>query len=305
MYLSKQSGGLNIVNIEYKLYALRLKHLQDIINNRKVKFVNFSIYWIGYQLRDLNFSLASLSVPHSELVSPFYQKCLKVLNIFKNKCKAIVLGQYNTKTLYNLILDSDEHVIKIVERNVDIDFSCVFNNVFDRFIDKFSRDVIFRIVHEILPVNMLMYKFNISKTYKCVFCTEVETLRHLFFECSFNLQLLSLIKNWIFALSNGKICLNSKNIIFQDIDDSNDKMKSVILLIISMYCKTVWLNRNVKKFEKKNVNSNILYLNFLSQLKLRILADFDRLPEIKFTEYWCNNDLFCNVKNNILNVTFY
>jgi hypothetical protein len=33
MYLSKHSGGLNIVNIEYKLYALRLKHIQEIILN--------------------------------------------------------------------------------------------------------------------------------------------------------------------------------------------------------------------------------------------------------------------------------
>jgi hypothetical protein len=42
---------------------------------------------------------------------------------------------YNTKTLYNLLLDSDEHVIKIVERNVNIDYSVVFKNVFDKFID--------------------------------------------------------------------------------------------------------------------------------------------------------------------------
>jgi hypothetical protein len=54
-----------------------------------------------------------------------------------------------------------------------------------------------------------------------------------------------LIKNWIFALSNGIICLNFKNIIFQDMEISNHKIKSVILLIISLYCKTVWLNRNV------------------------------------------------------------
>jgi hypothetical protein len=57
---------LNIVNIEYKLYALCLKHIQDIIVNRNTKFVNFPIQWIGYQLRDLNLSLASLSVLHSD-----------------------------------------------------------------------------------------------------------------------------------------------------------------------------------------------------------------------------------------------
>ena len=90
-------------------------YIQDIIVNRNTKFVNFSIYWISYHLRDLNCSLASLSVPHSDLVSPFHNKCLKVLNILKDKCNDIVLGQYNTKTLYNLLLDSDERVIKIVE----------------------------------------------------------------------------------------------------------------------------------------------------------------------------------------------
>ena len=203
------------------------------------------------------------------------------------------------------MLNSDNHVIKIVERYFNIDYSFVFKNVFDKFIDKFSRDVMYKIIHEILPVNFLMFKYNISKSYKCVHCNEVETLRHLFFECTFNSNLLVLIKNWIFALSNGIICLNFENIIFQDMEISNHKIKSVILLIISLYCKTVWLNRNVKKFEKKNVNSNTVYLNFLSQLKLRILADFERLPTIKFIEYWCNNNLFCNIKNELLNVTFY
>jgi hypothetical protein len=41
----------------------------------------------------------------------------------------------------------------------------------------------------------------------------------------------------------------------------------------------------VKKFEKKNLNSNILYINLLSQLKLRMLADFERLPIMKLNEY--------------------
>jgi hypothetical protein len=61
-----------------------------------------------------------------------------------------------------------------------------------------------------------------------------------------NIHWISLLV-WIFALSNGIICLNFKNIVLQDIDISNNKIKSVILLIISLYCKTVWLNRNVKK----------------------------------------------------------
>jgi hypothetical protein len=99
-----------------------------------------------------------------------------------------------------------------------------------------------------------MIQYNISKTYKCVFGKEVETLGILFFECTFSSQLFLLIKNWIFALSNGIICLNFKNIMLQEIDIRNDKARSEILMIISLNCKTVWLNRNVKQFENKNVN---------------------------------------------------
>ena len=68
----------------------------------------------------------------------------------------------------NLLLDSDEHVIKIVERNVNIDYSVVFKNVFDKFIDKFSRDVVYTIIHEILPVKVIIFwlengKFEFSR----------------------------------------------------------------------------------------------------------------------------------------------
>jgi hypothetical protein len=172
--------------------------------------------------------------------------------MFTDRCSDSVLGQHSAKYVYNILLDSNDHAIKIVERNVDIDYSFVFKNISDRFIDKFSRDVMHRIIHGIIPVDILMFKYTISKTHKCVFCKEVETLRHLFFECTFNSQLLSLIKNWIFDLSNGIIFKKKLNIMLQEIDISNDQVRNVILMII-------------------------LYINILSQLKLRVLTVFESL----------------------------
>jgi hypothetical protein len=51
--------------------------------------------------------------------------------MFTDRCSDSVLGQHNAKSLYNLLLDSDDHVIKIVERNVDIDYSVLFRNISD------------------------------------------------------------------------------------------------------------------------------------------------------------------------------
>jgi hypothetical protein len=76
----------------------------------------------------------------------------KGIEYVQDRCSDSVLGQHSAKSLYNLLLDSDDHAVKIVERNVDIDYSVIFKNISDKFIDKFSIDVMHRIIHEILPV---------------------------------------------------------------------------------------------------------------------------------------------------------
>ena len=58
-------------------------------------------------------------------------------------------------------------------------------------------------------------------------------------------------------MSNGIICLNFKNIMLQEIDISNDQVRSVILMII-------------------------LYINILFQLKLGDLTIFESFLIIKF-----------------------
>jgi hypothetical protein len=104
-------------------------------------------------------------------------------------------------------------------------------------------------------------------------------------------------------LSNGIICLDFKNIVFQDIEISNQKIKSVILLIISLYCKTVWLNGNVKKFEKKNVNSNKVYLNFLTIfLKSKQIMPLDK-ANIQFLINTNSCELKVHSKNKCLKVS--
>ena len=50
--------------------------------------------------------------------------------MFTDRCSDRVLGQHSPKSLYNLLLDSDDHFIKIVERNVDIDYSVLFKIYF-------------------------------------------------------------------------------------------------------------------------------------------------------------------------------
>jgi hypothetical protein len=79
MYKSKDSGGLNIVNIEYKLYALRLKHIQDIIVNKNVKFINFSRTLPIYHIFDVAKTLTTRDFSNKDKCLNFHR-----FNTFSN-----------------------------------------------------------------------------------------------------------------------------------------------------------------------------------------------------------------------------
>ena len=91
VYLPFSKGGLNICNIEVKLQALYLKHIQFLVNDYSAKWCYFAKYWIGLSLRKHNKKLASLLCPHSDYIPPFYQQCLNALKLFEAKKTVICL----------------------------------------------------------------------------------------------------------------------------------------------------------------------------------------------------------------------
>ena len=55
LYLDFNQGGLNVPCLKLKCHSLYLNHLQKIVNNHEAKWIFFTKYWIGLQLRNLLF----------------------------------------------------------------------------------------------------------------------------------------------------------------------------------------------------------------------------------------------------------
>jgi hypothetical protein len=53
------------------------------------------------------------------------------------------------------MIDNNENVPRIITKYPNVEYFFVFKNVFDKFIDKNARDIMYRIIHEVLPVNYL------------------------------------------------------------------------------------------------------------------------------------------------------
>ena len=130
----------------------------------------FAIYWIDLYLRKYNSKLASLKIPHSDEIPPFYKRCLDLLKTFELKAKNINIGNLSCKQFYVILSNTSIFHPHIESVHPKVNFNNIWLCLQDKFIDPFSRDIAWRCAHEILPVQKLLFKYKISKIQNCILC---------------------------------------------------------------------------------------------------------------------------------------
>ena len=305
-YNLTSKGGLDIVNINVKLQSLRLKHLQNILYNKHSKYVFLSVYWVGHSLRHFQPLFASNSRPHSAIISTFYKKCIQDLSYFLSLDNNLSFITMTTKQFYQIVLETIVTEPRIIKIFPSINFKYVFQRLHDPFIDKHLRDVMFRIIHDILPVSYYMCNIGVYKNNKCALCNvHIETIPHLFYECTFIKPLLSIVKNFLNTLTHNQFLhLNLSHIRFHSFPNNiiHKEVTSICLYLISLMCFSIWQCRCIVKFEKQKHTSNRLILMYINKLIQRIQCDFYRFNTTTFLKYWGKSDLFCSIVNNELHL---
>ena len=84
----------------------------------------------------------------------------------------------------------------------------------------------------------------------------------------------------------------------------NKYQKSLILYLLCECKYCIWNCRNLKKFENRRVNSNYIIMFMLHRLKVRIHADFKRMPFEIFQQYWIEPAVFCQINEEKLELLF-
>ena len=309
LYNDVTDGGQNLVCIKTKLESLLLCHIQKIVNGHDAKWVYFAKYWCGYKLRKFNPELASNSIPHSEIIPSFYSDCLalvdRLLRIDSDLEESF--GTLTSSILYSTLLKEVKLDPRILRVFPTVDFGPIFCEIYRDFVDHVTSDVSWKVVHEILPINYVLYCRNISRDKSCPFCGGIETFEHLFFECRNVRLIVQYVANLVFNLSRGKVGLNFSQVRHTVIgkDDAPDNfVREVIYYLITELKYCIWMCRNCVKFDHKDFNDNAILLYFVSRVKDRISLDFSRFSLFNFIRYWCYDDIFCKVVDDKLEFIF-
>ena len=89
----------------------------------------------------------------------------------------------------------------------------------------FSRQFQFRLVHNYLYVNNILYKWKVVDSWRCSFCfINKESIEHLFCECHISVTLYMQIKQWCQEMHINFPDMNLSNIIYGIIPCSGDNI---------------------------------------------------------------------------------
>jgi len=291
-------------NIEIKLQSIYLKHLQKLIDNGiTAKWKFFATYWMGFSLRKYNSNLASNSIPHTFDIPLFYQKCFSALRQFEKSHPSIDFTTISINCLYLILLKPVLKRPRVISHYPLLDFRQIWTNTHNSFVDPFSRDLTWKIIHGCLPVNFLLNKFRISPTARCPFCTDIETIEHLFVFCPLTRHFYKYISSWLREIvpnlnfSTALLCFNILPTTITPIQSST------LLYLLCEIRQIIWLSRNMSKYENANIGRNYLILAFLRRIKFRLYVDYHRLPTNTFLSFW-DYPRFCRIIDGNLEIAF-
>lgn len=306
LYLGFQNGGLNVPNFRLKCEALYLSHFQKLINNYEAKWTYFAKYWLGIQLRNFNPSLGNNSFPHSESIPPFYQVCLAAFKKLLKIVPDVSFSNLKTCIFYKILLSEKKIRPKCETVFPQVNFMNIWKNMYLPCIDSHVRDTYWKIMHEIIYVNYYLFNKNISKDKFCPLChNHVETINHLFLECIYVGPLNKVILSLMRQITNNQINFSEFVFRFYILPKVPKRVTSICLILLSESRHVIWLNRNLVKYENKNISSSSLISQFFSKLKLRILAEKQLMSLQTFIDNWCiYNGVFCSIDAATENILF-
>ena len=135
----------------------------------------------------------------------------------------MVRNDITVKFIYNIFM---EHIIYppiVVRKYPSIAFDVnVWPNIHNNFVDGNLRDLAWRVAHNILPTNDLLYRRRIRKSFICPLCSmQRETIAHLFIECPVVRPVWDLMQYLARAFSDSDVVFTRQTVLFNVFKDKH------------------------------------------------------------------------------------
>ena len=177
-----KEGGLGLVDIRTKADSLFIKQACRMLSEPNGRSLSHVKYWIGLYLADY---LPDLRAgPHSERLPSHYRHFKRLLvEMFEGGfVDPNQLQRFRVKDLYKE-LTTTLPPPKIVYKYRDLPWETIWKNINHPVLDVKQRELLFMLVHNILPTRQRLFRLNQAQDVNCIEGDGEESIEHLFCSC--------------------------------------------------------------------------------------------------------------------------
>ena len=294
LFLDKNDGGINLIDYDNKLKALRIMLIFKYFDNKDKPWKSITRYWFCSTLRHISNEEWNNQYPHVadiEEVPQFFKQCILDFKEYYRNFGTSINEKCNTKTIYCNLIKQKNHIPASVIRFPEYLTNGFFENLHKSyFLDPYLREFLFKLYHTKLMFKR--YKLNINdllnfERHRCTLCNiSIETPKHLFSICRLGLMMRNKRNSILQKMNLNQQNTYEENFIYSNF--KNDGIDNNIRKFIVTAANYTIYKAKMKKFY--NVDTNVSNIDiakiFIETVKNRITIDHKRMSQLNFKETW-------------------
>jgi phage FluMu protein Com len=231
----------------------------------------------------------SNSTPHTfyeEDCPSFYRNILPLIPLYFDQLENLPMEGFSKKA-YNSILNNNRVLTKIeIQRGSSL-MRPIWWKITNYDLSPEVRDFWWQVTHGVINTKSRLSRFKITQDDKCPRCELYqETTEHCLFTCKSNELALKALYAFFPNLKK-----NTTQNLLDLTTHYGTNIPHQNAIVLGEYLYTTWVVRNQVVFQGVCPNPKNHKSLFLHRLRVRLKADFFRLPETKFLDRWANGDL--------------
>ena len=225
-----------------------IKQISDLFDEHESRFLPFLSFCNKYTLK-CNF------LQYYSLISAIPERWKKLLQ--KNSCDTTTppppICTLTCKTLYHKLLELKDLPPPTSEKKLE-SYGIAKENLSKIYLLPFkvTKEVKlaifqYKIIHNILATNSILYKMKKVASPSCPFCpSDSQTIRHLFISCTQASSFWNKFQNWYLIVSNANLLLSELDVLFGITRPSKNFLALNHLIILGKYFLYVNALNNIK-----------------------------------------------------------
>ena len=301
--LDYDKGGLKLIDLKCKMKSMFIFNVFRFITGDDLSSANYLLfrYFLGCKLRSTFSFLFSNLVPHADRLSVSYSHVYDILLLLLSRKNDFYVMCRSSRDVAGLLAPV-ECIPRVVSTG-SRDWPVVWRMAHHPLLCSALRSFHWKFVHNALVTNSKRLRWGKGDG-KCKFCSQLETLNHILWDCNYVYNILCWVYKFTVKLLGNQVMFNENLFLYGCPNVALDaSVWARVWYLFVVIKKFIWSRRCTFVFDNEFISDDELILRVKDDLRVRLLVDLKRWPRERFKKIWVNGVSFCSISGGSVVLT--